>query len=137
MKLLSEYIKDIIEEKGHGVFASEEDWGIYISNEPSNPKRCISVFDTLGTHSPKYNYNPLDTPIEHLTFQLRIKGLSYKESYDKLVEVARDLEKQPMTIVDESIFHNMFRTTNYLYLGKIEDDTHIWTTNFKIIRNIV
>ncbi len=134
MKLLCEYISDLLVEGGHGVFADVGDWGIYINHEPTNPKKCISIYDT-SRQNPTYTYNQNTEPIENMSYQLRVRGLTYQEALDKIDVLSKFLEKRPRKIVDNYKYSVMFRTGALMYLGSLEDSTFIWTTNFKLIRS--
>lgn len=71
-------------------------WPVYVSNEPSYPDNCITLYDTMPRLDGR---TQIDGKVhQHYGFQLRVRGSSHTAGYVKADALADAL--------NQSIYHN-------------------------------
>lgn len=105
--------------EGYGELAN----GIYVALEPSKPDECITIYDTGGLDPDTDDQN-----LFNRTIQIRIRSNDYLDTYSKLEDI-RDL------LINGSIagINDVWMQGDILYIGRDDNDRHIFTTNFRLL----
>lgn len=90
----ADVIRNLIIDLAHGTAPSDEDdWPVYVGNEPDTPDNVITVYDTAGRLDSK---NMTDGEVvEHPGFQVRVRSASqnqYYAGYNKIDAIAKALD---------------------------------------------
>lgn len=108
-----------LETQGFGEWAND----INVSLEPSEPVECITLYDT-GGQDPDSD----EQDVFNKTIQIRIRTLNYLETYTKLEQI-RDL------LINQTIagINGIWMQGDILYIGRDDNDRHLFTTNFRLL----
>lgn len=69
-----------------------QNWPIYVANEPNKPDNCITIYDTIGTDDGR---SMIDGDIwKHDGIQVRVRSVDYRTGWDKITIVQETLAKQ-------------------------------------------
>lgn len=127
-------IKNLLATNGIGEFAGSDAWAIYIGREPQSPDDVVTIYDTGGI--------PFDNICEKLldkfAFQIRVRGNSYLEVSQKILEISAflNLTKNLLVTNDggETLYQLIAVSTNPESIGYDENERNIWTANFNGMR---
>jgi hypothetical protein len=149
---VTEDVRDILHRLGVAYFPEPTEvapddgrWIGYVGKEPERPDNTITLYDT-GGGQPRHNMSNTVHPTCYPTFQIRVRCVGYRESFNKLNEVAELLDQNggflsygkqedDPTVLYE--YADILRTSDYLSLGFDERKRALWTVNFKAIRRQV
>lgn len=108
-----------LETQNFGEWAND----INVSLEPSEPVECITLYDT-GGQDPDSD----EQDVFNKTIQIRIRTLNYLETYIKLEQI-RDL------LINQTIagINGIWMQGDILYIGRDDNDRHLFTTNFRLL----
>lgn len=132
MNPVSEDIKDLLVKLRQGVFAStkEQEWGIYIAEQPSSPTNVITILDGEILLHKKYS----GSPDEEALFSISVRSSSYLTAREKLVLIQGALDRIGFLTINKAAYINILTDGGPIYLGKDETFRHTWTQNFKAFR---
>lgn len=121
MNAPSEIIRQLLIDLGLG--AEENEWTTYVGFLPDKPDNAICVYDTAGKMDGRLMVT--GEQIEHPGVQIRVRGLSYSEVWNKATAIALNLDAQrKISVVTSSeeayIVHNVSRSGAIIPIG-IED----------------
>ena len=133
-------IANQLEEEELGTVASTEAWGIFVETMPDEPTKCIAVSD--GPSPPPGITAGMDEePFERCMFQIRVRGRSYKETYDKIQAASKALtgqgkgrwlvEEDEVPVVE---YKGIFRQSDFLPLVSGEKGVYIRSVNLLALR---
>lgn len=108
-----------LEAQGFGEWAHN----INVSLEPSEPVECITLYDTGGSDPDTDDQN-----LFNKTIQIRVRSLDYLGAYSKLEQI-RDL------LINNTItgINAIWMQGDILYIGRDDNDRHLFTTNFRLL----
>ena len=108
-----------LETEGFGEWAND----INVSLEPNEPVECITLYDT-GGQDPDSD----EQDVFNKTIQIRVRTLNYLETYTKLEQI-RDL------LINQTIvgINGIWMQGDILYIGRDDNDRHLFTTNFRLL----
>lgn len=142
MRAPSDIIYHLLLALGHGTDPTGEDtWPIFVGFLPDAPDEALCVYDTAGRQDGRLMSD--GTQIIHPGIQIRVRGKIYLDTYDKIRDIALDLDAQADTVVtiaagEDYIVQNVSRTGDIIPLGVEEIDgrrTHHFTLNAVITLN--
>lgn len=112
-------------------FASTADWGVYISQEPDQPSRSVTLYDSggAGDANPKFL-------LEEPTIQIRIRGNpdDYTAAYDKANDIRDTLLGRGSTTVNGTLYVGFWQQSDIIYLRRDERDRPIFVSNWRLVR---
>ena len=108
-----------LETEGFGEWAND----INVSLEPNEPVECITLYDT-GGQDPDSD----EQDVFNKTIQIRVRTLNYLQTYTKLEQI-RDL------LINQTIvgINGIWMQGDILYIGRDDNDRHLFTTNFRLL----
>ena len=112
-----------------GTFGSESAWGVFVGREPAKPDSCITVYDTSGGEP---DTDELDW--FRPTFQVRVRGVSYQDAYDKQIAIRDALIYASPVDVTGGRFVGIMMTSDVMSIGGEDSKRHILTANYRAIR---
>ncbi len=114
-----------------GTLGGTSPWSIYLAVEPNSPVNVVTLYDTGGDRP---DTDELD--IFHPSFQVRVRGLSYPDAYAKQVEIRDELiHSAAFESTDgDSRYESIMATSDILSIGRDENDRHLLTANYQVIR---
>lgn len=137
MNPVSMDIKDMLVTEGLGVFMANTGWSINIAVEPEEPDTAITIYDTGGV--PDYTLINSANPVDHDTFQVRVRAISYIEGHAKALEINKFLDKTDTYIETggtyDVTYYTFQRSSGIISLGENDNDEYIWITNFRTTRH--
>jgi hypothetical protein len=108
-----------LETEGFGEWAND----INVSLEPNEPVECITLYDT-GGQDPDSD----EQDVFNKTIQIRVRTLNYLETYTKLEQIRDLLIKQTIAGIN-----GIWMQGDILYIGRDDNDRHLFTTNFRLL----
>jgi len=139
---VSEDIKAVLVAAAVGTFIADSafdpssEWGIACEVEPIAPDRVITVFSTGGPE-PWTVQNGAIAPVEHPTFQIRVRGRSTHAAYTKVRGVMSALDRIGAWRTGDTKYEDIFRSSEPIPLGRDARDLFIWTVNYRTHRKDV
>jgi len=129
----SQDLKDILVTAGLGTFAhgtEDSTWGIYISKEPDEPNKIITLYDKGGSSpNPKWI---LDEP----TVRIRVRGakMGYQDAWTK-IEAVKDalLGITPQT-VNGTYYTGILMIGDITFIHYDDNNRPIFTSTWQVIR---
>lgn len=114
---------------------SEDAWGVYVSAEPPEPDRVITVYDTSGTLEDRLQRS--GRVPSHPGVQVRVRAESYPIGWDKAVAVATILDAIHNTSITVDgtayVVQVAKRTTDVLPLGmEVGTKRNLFTINARL-----
>ena len=115
-------VADLLVQLGLGIdFDSSGDWKVFISGEPPDPDRIITVFDDPGRDSGRTH--PQGVRLEHHGIRIQIRADTHAVGYPKARAIAVALDTtvyQETVTIDGTVYqvHSISRTSDVLALGK-------------------
>ena len=94
----------------------------------SEVKDCITIYDTGG------NEQSDTLAIDNETIQLRARCVRYDSGYNLLSAIRRFLQSKSAIVVNETLYVGFWVIATVTHIGKDENDLHIWTLNFRVMR---
>ncbi len=121
---IAEYLQDIV---GTSIGGSAS-WSLFVGLEPASPDRCITVYDTPGVPAvPDANhYEP--------SVQVRVRGVDYRDVYEKAVEIRQWLIVPRTREIDERRYVGVWPEGDISSLGRDENNRHRLVATYRIIR---
>lgn len=137
MSLPSEVIYQALIDLGLGE-ESSGDWTTFIGFLPDLPDKAICVYDTVGGDDGRVMIS--GERIIHPGIQIRVRGVDYKTTYEKIDEIAKALDGVVRLTVapsseDTYTLHNVSRKSPIIPAGVDEMDArrrHHFTINVEV-----
>lgn len=138
MNPVTEDIKDILVAAGIGTFASNNDWGIFISQEPpanaegEGPHKCITLFENGG--------EPFDTldgvRVDDFSFQVRTRSEKggYATAYAKMEAIIAELNLKKDYITGSTRYASIHRDGLTEFLFRDDQNRAVFICNFSGLR---
>lgn len=111
----------------------DEYWTVFVGHEPNAPANAITVYDQEGIDTRAHTGEVWENP----RIQIRIRGLDYETTYQKMKEIGRFL--MFLTPYDDSghRYQGCVRFGSPYYLGFDEQRRVTWSMNFEVHRSEV
>lgn len=120
---------DFLAAAGIGVVASGLDWSIHIGSEPTEPKKTVTVYDTVGS-DPVLSEIDLRRP----SVQVRVKSDEYAAGWGKANDVHVALVEAGKTIHASTVTIGWFGQGDVLFIGRDDENNYLFTCNFEMMR---
>lgn len=120
---------EFLENAGIGVRGSQADWSIHTGTEPLNPARVVTVYDTGGA-PPVLSEIDLRVP----SIQVRVRSDDYELGWEKANEAHRALVEAGKTDHATTVTIGWFALGDVFHIGRDENDNHLFTCNFEMMR---
>lgn len=110
-------------------FGGNKPWSVHVGGEPAEPANVITFYD-VGGGEPDTDEQDVTQP----SIQVRVRSKDYSEAYAKQ-ELIRDIlirpGLSPVIIAETSRFTGVMMTSDFLSLGKDENNLNLWTANYR------
>jgi len=116
-------------------------WPIYVANEPNSPDSVITIYDTVGQNTGRFQDNG-EIQTRH-GVQIRLRDPNHTDGYIKANEITEHLDKQIdwKNVTISSTTYTIFsvsRTTDVIPLGmETEEQTVISKRNIFTINALI
>lgn len=117
----------------HSILEPVVGWSAFIDERPAEQKDCITVYNTGGS-DPIMLMGAKNQDIYNPTVLVQVVGISKPDAYEKADLVRKTLNRIDEFENTEEIYCGIFMQGDILYIGKLDDDQHIYNINFRIIR---
>lgn len=114
---------------GVGVFGGATGWSVNVGVEPETPGTAVTVYDTPGDEPDTDDLN-----IFRPRFQVRVRDVSYPEAYAKQEQV-RDLLILSQPLVFATSRCRVIMSSDIMALGRDDNNRHILTANYRMMRS--
>lgn len=108
-------------------------WPVNVSNEPTDPDSCITVYDTSGRTEGRFQTS--GETQEHQGIQIRVRAADHATAWTKIHAILNTIDTgvydEIVAVESESyLVHNVTRTGGVLSLGKEDSsDRRLFTLN--------
>ena len=121
-----------LETQSVGTFGGSSGWSINVSREPELPDTAITLYDTGGPGPTDDDQDQWES-----TVQVRVRSRDYAAAFAKH-EAIRDLFVLPAPIIGETTrFSGITMTSDILALGRDDNDRHLLTANYQVLRSAI
>lgn len=133
MNSVSKDIKDILVQEGFGVYASTspQGWGIFVSQEPADPARTITVYDGEPEYGKSHN---TDTIFEKAPIQVRVRAPEFDEAYEMLRDIMRKFKNYGSWRAGAVAYKNILWGFGPIDLKRDSKQRSRWVMNFMVVR---
>jgi hypothetical protein len=100
----------------------------YIAQEPTEPNLTVTVYDTGGAE-----YSP-EPGISTATVQIRVRALTYLESYEKQILIRDTLKNLINFEIDGKKYIGFWQSSDIFSLGRDDSQRYITTSNYRVER---
>jgi hypothetical protein len=140
MKSIANDIRTLLIGGAVGSATPTADWSIHVGTEPDKPDKAITVYDTGGEQTGYYMDNNL-APTRYDTFQVRVRGRTYTETFEKLSGILDLLDQNchfqlaGLTAGDPvTEYGGIFLIGQPASLQKDDKGRSLWVANFRAVR---
>jgi len=105
-------------------------WTIFVGHEPAKPDRTITIYDQEGQLTQSHNRTLWHTD----RIQIRVRGLTYDETYAKMLSVQKYLILKEPFQYEGSDYKGYVSFGTPYYLGLDEQKRMTWSLNFGVHR---
>jgi hypothetical protein len=115
-----------------------KDWPVYVANEPDQPDKVITIYDTAGFNFGRLH--PTGATVQHFGILIRVRGTGYVATRNKI----KDIE----TFLNESVFRTtitvgstsflvqaLTQRTQIISLGSDQENSnrYLFTVNYTLV----
>jgi hypothetical protein len=136
MQASSEDIKEMLEEYGESSGIGITSNNIFIGREPSKPKNCITIFDTIGFH-PYLGLGPGDTGFEYPSIQIRVRNDDYQTGWALIERIKTALHGRAQETWNATLYSLIYCSSGPAHLDWDDNGNALFIINFNIQRRAV
>lgn len=121
-----------------GVFESKRDWGIYVSQEPSKPNNCITIYDGSSLITmPSVNQPGTDFEFQQPVVQIRIRCVDYPDGYAKIMQCYKAIQNRGPYITTLNKYSAFYAQSLPVSLAEDSNNRSILVVNFMCSRSVL
>lgn len=112
-------------------FGGDLDWAGHVQREPVEPDNVVTLYDTGGAEVEL----PREGQLERPSFQIRVRGRSYQDCYNRQRSIRETLVENTTFLSDEFRYFTPLPTSDILDIGRDDNDRFRLTANYSIYRH--